>query len=257
MIMQSKHIYCTMHRIVLSGFGTIIFCITRATAQSDGDLLVTSQTPIYIVTGVCVVLMIVILICACAYLIAARRAKPYVQPELQATNEPDPENYKSVMDDWSPAQRRHYEEARAFMKLHPPITTRHPLTDEQRQLISERGVEAWQFLVPESNPESIRVREDDAARLDIMIHRGTELNFTWRTAPSSAEMISDIAPRLLQTNLPVPTLRDLYYFEVKLVEKPANTEIAVGFATRPYPDWRMPGKQYKEMDGSCVLIHLL
>ena len=42
-------------------------------------------------------------------------------------------------------------------------------------------------------------------------------------------------------NLPLPKLNEVYYWEVKMYEKPPNTEVAVGLATKPYPSFRLPG----------------
>ena len=42
-------------------------------------------------------------------------------------------------------------------------------------------------------------------------------------------------------NLPLPKLNEVYYWEVKMYEKPTTTEVAVGLATKPYPSFRLPG----------------
>ncbi len=42
-------------------------------------------------------------------------------------------------------------------------------------------------------------------------------------------------------NLPLPKLNEVYYWEVKVYEKPSNTEVAIGLATKPYPSFRLPG----------------
>jgi len=42
-------------------------------------------------------------------------------------------------------------------------------------------------------------------------------------------------------NLPLPKLNEVYYWEVKMYEMPANTEISIGLATKPYPSFRLPG----------------
>lgn len=42
-------------------------------------------------------------------------------------------------------------------------------------------------------------------------------------------------------NLPLPKLNEVYYWECKMYEKPANTEVAIGLATKPYPSFRLPG----------------
>ncbi|ORY92254.1 concanavalin A-like lectin/glucanase domain-containing protein [Syncephalastrum racemosum] len=45
----------------------------------------------------------------------------------------------------------------------------------------------------------------------------------------------------VQTNLPLPRNQDVYYWEAKMFEKPVNTTVAVGVATKPYPHFRLPG----------------
>lgn len=45
----------------------------------------------------------------------------------------------------------------------------------------------------------------------------------------------------VQSNLPVPKLNDVYYFECKMYEKPSATNVSIGLATKPYPSFRMPG----------------
>ncbi|GAA6056507.1 hypothetical protein NBRC10513_007115 [Rhodotorula toruloides] len=45
----------------------------------------------------------------------------------------------------------------------------------------------------------------------------------------------------VQSNLPIPKLNDVYYFECKMFEKPEGTNVSVGLATKPYPSFRLPG----------------
>lgn len=42
-------------------------------------------------------------------------------------------------------------------------------------------------------------------------------------------------------NLPLPKINEVYYWEVKVYDKPATTEVAIGLATKPYPSFRLPG----------------
>ena len=42
-------------------------------------------------------------------------------------------------------------------------------------------------------------------------------------------------------NLPLPKLNEVYYWEVKMYERPPTTEVAIGLATKPYPSFRLPG----------------
>ncbi|KAI8372650.1 concanavalin A-like lectin/glucanase domain-containing protein [Choanephora cucurbitarum] len=45
----------------------------------------------------------------------------------------------------------------------------------------------------------------------------------------------------VQTNLPLPRNQEVYYWEAKMFEKPDQTMVSVGVATKPYPYWRLPG----------------
>ena len=45
----------------------------------------------------------------------------------------------------------------------------------------------------------------------------------------------------VMANLPLPKLNEVYYWEVKMYEKPSTTEVAIGLATKPYPSFRLPG----------------
>ncbi|RKP27790.1 concanavalin A-like lectin/glucanase domain-containing protein, partial [Syncephalis pseudoplumigaleata] len=119
--------------------------------------------------------------------------------------EPDPSSYREAMSKWSAAEHAAYTAARTFLKENPPRCSTTPLTQEERELIEEQGVAAWKF----------EDMQEAAARTT--------------------------TPLLLQTNMPIPHDRHICYFEVKLAEKPATTEVGIGIATRPYPDWRMPG----------------
>lgn len=45
----------------------------------------------------------------------------------------------------------------------------------------------------------------------------------------------------MQSNLPLPRLNEVYYWECKVFEKPASTNLGIGLTTKPYPSFRMPG----------------
>jgi len=46
----------------------------------------------------------------------------------------------------------------------------------------------------------------------------------------------------VQSNLPLPKLNEVYYWECKMFEKPQATNISIGLATKPYPSFRLPGE---------------
>ncbi|KAJ2841996.1 Protein ssh4, partial [Coemansia erecta] len=90
--------------------------------------------------------------------------------------------------------------------------------------IREKGVGAWEFVVD----------------LDVnaMLQSKTEVLFMG-------------GENCVQTNLPLPKINSVYYFEVKIVEKPSDVNMWIGLATRPYPAWRMTGWN-KYSVGYCV-----
>ncbi|KAI3487126.1 hypothetical protein L1887_48959 [Cichorium endivia] len=45
----------------------------------------------------------------------------------------------------------------------------------------------------------------------------------------------------VQSNLPLPKINEVYYWEVKMFNKPDSTNVAVGLTTKPYPQFRLPG----------------
>jgi SPRY domain len=65
----------------------------------------------------------------------------------------------------------------------------------------------------------------------LLVHSRTELTFL--PDPASATSV--------QSNLPLPKLNEVYYWEVKMFDLPENTNVAVGLATKPYPHFRLPG----------------
>lgn len=45
----------------------------------------------------------------------------------------------------------------------------------------------------------------------------------------------------VQSNLPLPKLNEVYYWEAKMYELPPGTTVSIGLATKPFPSFRMPG----------------
>jgi hypothetical protein len=65
----------------------------------------------------------------------------------------------------------------------------------------------------------------------LLVHARTEITFLPDPASSSC----------VQSNLPLPKLNEVYYWEVKMFDLPTSTNVAVGLATKPYPTFRLPG----------------
>ncbi|KAJ1675423.1 Protein ssh4 [Spiromyces aspiralis] len=107
-----------------------------------------------------------------------------------------------------------YVMAREFERRHPHGSVDTRITPEQEVEIYEKGVNAWEFVV------SIDVNALLQSKTDVLF-MGSE--------------------NCVQTNLPIPRVNPVYYFEVKITEKPADVNMWVGLATKPYPPWRMVG----------------
>ncbi|KAI9500735.1 hypothetical protein BX070DRAFT_229767 [Coemansia spiralis] len=120
--------------------------------------------------------------------------------------------------------RQSYELALAFERQYPYGSINTQLTPEQQSLIRERGVDAWEFVV------NLEVNALLQSKTDVLFMGGENC---------------------VQTNLPLPKANSVYYFEVKIVEKPADVNMWIGMATKPYPAWRMAGWN-KYSAGYCV-----
>jgi hypothetical protein len=102
---------------------------------------------------------------------------------------------------------------------YPPNSLPTDITLSQFLTIQEKGVSAWSF-------------EPDYEILNsLLVHARTELTFLPDPASSSC----------VQSNLPLPKLNDVYYWEVKMFDLPETTTVAVGLTTKPYPPFRLPG----------------
>jgi hypothetical protein len=82
--------------------------------------------------------------------------------------------------------------------------------------IQEKGVSAWEF-------------EPELEIANCFVEARTEIEFF----DSECTVMS---------NLPVPKQNDVYYWEAKIYEKPENTLLSIGMATKPYPLFRLPGE---------------
>ncbi|KAL7795056.1 concanavalin A-like lectin/glucanase domain-containing protein [Trichoderma ceciliae] len=116
------------------------------------------------------------------------------------------------MDDMS---RTEYLRAKAFITANPPESTQTDISLSQYLAIQEKGVSAWEF-------------EPELEIANCFVEARTEIEFF----DSECTVMS---------NLPVPKQNDVYYWEAKVYDKPDNTLLAIGMATKPYPLFRLPG----------------
>ncbi len=108
---------------------------------------------------------------------------------------------------------------KVFQTQYPPNSMPTDITLSQFLSIQEKGVSAWSF---EPDYESLP---------NTLVHARTELTFL--PDPSTASAV--------QSNLPLPKLNEVYYWEVKMFDLPPATNVSIGLATKPYPTFRLPG----------------
>ncbi|KIO20585.1 hypothetical protein M407DRAFT_81421, partial [Tulasnella calospora MUT 4182] len=119
----------------------------------------------------------------------------------------------------SEMERTIYQRAQNFQTQYPPNSLPTDITLSQFLSIQEKGVSAWSFDPDyESSP-------------NVLVHARTELTFL--PDPSTASSV--------QSNLPLPKLNEVYYWEVKMFDLPPGTNVSIGLATKPYPSFRLPG----------------
>ncbi|KAF4451876.1 hypothetical protein F53441_5195 [Fusarium austroafricanum] len=117
-----------------------------------------------------------------------------------------------VMDDMA---RQEYLRAKAWVTANPPESMQTDISLSQYLAIQEKGVSAWEF-------------EPELEIANCFVEARTEIEFF----DSECTVMS---------NLPVPKQNDVYYWEAKIYEKPENTLLSIGMATKPYPLFRLPG----------------
>lgn len=133
------------------------------------------------------------------------------------------ERWLETVDD---ATRRGYLRAKDWSLSSPPGSQASEITLSQFLSIQEKGVSAWSFDPDYENNPSVYV----AGRTEISFLADGE-----GMAPQEGGGCS------VQSNLPLPKLNEVYYWETKIFTKPDTTNISIGLATKPFPSFRMPG----------------
>lgn len=112
-----------------------------------------------------------------------------------------------------------YFQLKEYLANNPYI--RDDLTLSQSLSIQEKGIKAWEFM-----------KDPILTNNDLMIVNKCELNFFKKYECST------------QTNLPMPSKNEVYYFETKIysLPDPENTRISIGLSVKPYPWFRLPGR---------------
>ena len=119
-----------------------------------------------------------------------------------------------------------YLRAKLYQTQYPPNSLPTDITLTQFLSIQEKGVSAWAFEPDYENNPALIVQ----ARTEI-----TFLSDGIGMAPEEGGGSS------VQSNLPLPRLNEVYYWECKMYTKPPSTTVAIGLATKPFPSFTLPG----------------
>ncbi|WVF69681.1 hypothetical protein IAT40_004460 [Kwoniella sp. CBS 6097] len=130
------------------------------------------------------------------------------------------------METLDPDVKEAYKKAKDWQLQYPPSSVPTDITLSQFLSIQEKGVSAWAF------------EPDYEENLSLYVQSRTEITFL---SDGPGMPAREGGGNNVMANLPLPKLNEVYYWEVKMYEKPANTEIAIGLATKPYPSFRLPG----------------
>lgn len=123
-----------------------------------------------------------------------------------------------------------------WQSQYPPNSLPTDITLSQFLSIQEKGVSAWSFEPDyESNPA-------------LIVQSRTEITFLADGVGMAEEEGGGCC---VQSNLPLPKLNEVYYWECKFFEKPEATVVSIGLATKPFPSFRLPGTP------SCDLFAVL
>ncbi|BEI84160.1 hypothetical protein CcaverHIS002_0407640 [Cutaneotrichosporon cavernicola] len=122
--------------------------------------------------------------------------------------------------------REAYLRSKDWQGQYPPSSVPTDITLSQFLSIQEKGVAAWAF------------EPDYEENLSLYVQSRTEITFL-SDGPGMA--VREGGGNSVMANLPLPKLNEVYYWEVKMYEKPVTTEVAIGLATKPYPSFRLPG----------------
>lgn len=120
-----------------------------------------------------------------------------------------------ALENMDELSRQEYLRAKSFVQANPPESVPTDISLSQFLAIQEKGVSAWEF-------------EAELEIANCFVEARTEIEFF--------DSVCSV-----QSNLPVPKQNEVYYWEAKMLEKPENTLVAVGFSTKPYPMFRLPG----------------
>ncbi|EIW71170.1 hypothetical protein TREMEDRAFT_71079 [Tremella mesenterica DSM 1558] len=130
------------------------------------------------------------------------------------------------LENVEPDVREAYNRAKDWQAQYPPASIPTDITLSQFLSIQEKGVSAWSF------------EPDYEENLSLYVQSRTEITFL---ADGPGMAAREGGGNSVMANLPLPKLNEVYYWEVKMYEKPVSTEVSIGLATKPYPSFRLPG----------------
>lgn len=124
------------------------------------------------------------------------------------------------LSELSPNEQHMYRLGQEYIKSNPPFCEEISLSTHM--MIQEKGIDAWDFIPDINLPNDC-----------IFVNNKTEINFMSYDYQCS-----------IQTNLPIPKINDVYYFEAKVfsLDSPEDTIVSIGLGTKPYPYFRLPGR---------------
>ncbi|KAF9044769.1 SPRY-domain-containing protein [Hymenopellis radicata] len=182
----------------------------------EGDEPYLVLLPLLIVLSTFLFLLLLFLLC----ILLLRRRRSII---LRDADGPTDGGFEGIESRWMESvpenSRREYLRAKEYQVQYPPNSLPTDITLSQFLSIQEKGVSAWSF---EPDYETVN---------SLLVHARTEITFLPDPASSSC----------VQSNLPLPKLNEVYYWEVKMFDLPPTTNVAVGLATKPYPPFRLPG----------------
>lgn len=209
--------------------------------DSDSDTTLALLLPLLVLLSTLLFLLLLFLI----FLIVIRRRRSFRRltgsGPLRLSDNDGPldlsqsdqyEHSEAVERRWleqcSEGHRLGYLRAKLFQTQYRPNSFPTDITLSQFLSIQEKGVSAWAFEPDyDSNPS-----------LPLIVQSRTEITFLADGVGLSPAEGGGVC---VQSNLPLPKLNEVYYFECKIYEKLDSTEISIGLATKPYPTFRLPG----------------
>lgn len=178
----------------------------NAAFDSDGG------TAILIASVICLSFIVVSMVAMFAFCVIRRLS---FMSEDDLSREEENQAYLELNLD----EQELYFQSREYLAANP--YARNELSLSQNLNIQEKGIRAWEF-----------VKDPMLTNNDLLIVNRYELNFFKQFECST------------QTNLPIPSTNEVYYFESKIysLPKPDETIISLGIGVKPYPWFRLPGR---------------